>query len=289
MSDKVIITAALAGGATTKANNPNCPYTPEEFAEESHRCYQEGVSIVHIHAKEPDTGMATADIGLISATVDAIRDRCPELIINVSTGIAMGLPAEARIAPVEAVKPDMASLNTNSMNFALADHRTGKVMIEFLYENTFAMIENFARRMKAVNCKPESEIFDPGGLNNVLLLRRQGDLFDEPLHFQFVYGVAGGMTFTPGLHLALVGMLPDQATYSVCGVGPNQYKAALQAALTGGHIRVGLEDNVRLPGGGLSRGSWDQAIWVRDVARIAGRGVATSEEARKLLNLTPPA
>ena len=77
MSDKLIITAALAGGATTKKNNPNTPYTPEEFAEESYRCLQAGVSIVHIHAKEPDTGMATADLDLIRATVDAIRDRCP--------------------------------------------------------------------------------------------------------------------------------------------------------------------------------------------------------------------
>ena len=289
MSDKVIITAALAGGATTKNNNPNCPYTPEEFAEEAHRCYEEGVSIVHIHAKEPDTGAATADIGLIAATVDAIRDRCPELIVNISTGISMGLPAEDRIAPVEAIKPEMASLNTNSMNFAMADFKAGKIKVEFIYENTFAMIENFARRMKAVGCKPESEIFDPGGLNNILLLRRQGDLFDEPLHFQFVYGVAGGMTFTPQLHLALVDMLPEKATYSVCGVGPNQFKAALQAVISGGHIRIGLEDNIRLPGGDLSRGSWDQARWVAEITRIAGRRVASTDEARELLNLPPKA
>ena len=289
MSDKVIITAALAGGATTKNNNPNCPYTPEEFAEEAYKCLQEGVSIVHIHAKEPDTGAATADIGLISATVDAIRDRCPELIINVSTGIGVGIPAEQRIAPVEAIKPDMASLNTNSMNFAIADHKAGKIMFEFIYENTFTMIENFARRMKAVDCKPESEIFDPGGLNNIMILRRQGDVFDEPLHLQFVYGVAGGMTFNPQLHLSLISLMPDNATYSVCGVGPNQYKAAIQASVTGGHIRIGLEDNVRLPGGDLAQGSWDQAIWVKNLARLAGRQIATPDEARQMLGLNPKA
>ena len=285
MKDKLIITAALAGGATTKANNPNTPYTPEEFAEESYRCLQEGVSVVHIHAKDPETGMATPDIGVIRDTVDAIRDRCPELIINVSTGISMGLPAEQRIAPVVAIKPDMASLNTNSMNFAIADHKSGKIMIEFLYENTFAMIEDFARQMKENGVKPESEIFDPGGLNNIMLVRRQGDKFAEPLHLQFVYGVAGGMTYDPTLQLALLQLMPDDATWSVCGVGPNQYKAAFLAAVHGGHIRIGLEDNVRVPGGELAQGSWEQVLWVKDLARIAGRPIATPEEAREMLGL----
>lgn len=287
MKDKLIITAALAGGATTKNNNPNTPYTPEEFAEESYRCLQEGVSIVHIHAKDPTTGMATPDIDLTSQVVAAIRDRCPDLIINLSTGIAMGLPAEQRIAPVVAITPDMASLNTNSMNFALADFKTGKVWIEFVYENTFKMLEDFARTMKAHGVKPESEIFDPGGLNNVLLIRRQGDVFVEPLHLQFVYGVAGGMGFDPLLHLTLKNLLPEKATYSVCGVGPHQYMAAFQAAITGGHIRIGLEDNVRMPGGDLAKGSWEQALWVKDLARIIGRPIATPDETRHLLGLPP--
>ncbi|MEW5722705.1 MAG: 3-keto-5-aminohexanoate cleavage protein [Thermodesulfobacteriota bacterium] len=289
MKEKLIITAALAGGATTKNNNPATPYTPEEFAEESYRCWQEGVSIVHIHAKDPNTGMATPDITMTRQVIAAIRDRCPELIVNLSTGITMGLPAEERIAPVEAVRPDMASLNTNSMNFALVDYKTGQVWIEFVYENTFAMIVDFARRMKAIGCKPESEVFDPGGLNNIKIVRAQGDLFVEPLHLQFVYGVAGGMTFDAQIHLALMGQMPPGATYSVCGVGPNQYYAACQAAVTGGHIRIGLEDNVRLPGGDLARGSWDQARWVKDLARIVGRPVATPVETRALLGLPPQA
>ncbi|MEW6263042.1 MAG: 3-keto-5-aminohexanoate cleavage protein [Thermodesulfobacteriota bacterium] len=285
MADRLIITAALAGGATTKQNNPNTPYTPEEFAEESYRCLQEGVSVVHIHAKDPNTGMGTPDIGVITNVIEAIRARCPELIINISTGITMGLPAEPRIAPVVALKPDMASLNTNSMNFAIADHKTGKVWIEFVYENTFGMLEDFARKMKANGVKPESEIFDPGGLYNVLLIRRQGDVFIEPLHFQFVYGVAGGMSFDPLLHLTLKGLLPEKATYSVCGVGPYQIKGAFLAAVTGGHIRIGLEDNIRVPGGELAKGSWEQAIWVRELARIAGRPVAAPDEARQILSL----
>ncbi len=284
MKDRLIITAALAGGGTTKNNNPNTPYTPEEFAEETYRCWQEGVSIVHIHAKDPSTGMATVDVQAHRDIVAAVRDRCPEMIVNISTG-AMLTPPEDRIAPALDVKPEIASYNTNSMNFAIVDHKQGKVWMEFVYDNTFKMMEDFARRMKAAGIKPECEIFDHGGLYNTLLIRRQGDLFEEPMHFQFVYGVAGGMPFDPLLHLSLVKQLPPQATYSVCGVGPNQIKAAFISAVDGGHIRIGLEDNVKMPDGELAKGSWEQAIWVRQLASIAGRSVATPEETREMLQL----
>lgn len=284
MEKKLIITAALAGGATTKNNNPNTPYTPEEFAEETHKCFQEGVSMVHIHAKDPDTGMATMDVQAHRDIVAAVKEKCPEMIINISTG-AMNTPAEDRIAPALDIQPEVASYNTNTMNFAVADHKSGTVLIEFIYENTFAIMEDFARRMKEKNIKPECEIFDPGGLYNCILLSRKDDLFAQPMHFQFVYGVAGGMQFDPLLHMSLAGQLPEKSTYSVCGVGPHQHKAALLASISGGHIRIGLEDNVRMPGGDLAKGSWEQAIWVREVAKIAGREIATPEEARKILHL----
>ena len=284
MKKKLIITAALAGGATTKNNNPATPYTPEEFAEECHRCLQEGVSIVHIHAKDPATGMATMDVQAHLDIVAAVKERCPEMIINISTGAMLTKPEE-RIAPALAVKPEMASYNTNSMNFAVADHKSGEIMIEFIYDNTFAMMEDFARKMREHHIKPECEIFDPGGLYNCILLSRKEGVFEQPMHFQFVYGVAGGMQFDPALHLSLVGQLPENATYSVCGVGPHQQKAALISAISGGHIRVGLEDNVKMPGGELAKGSWEQAIWVRDIARVAERHIATPDEAREMLGL----
>ncbi len=284
MKQKLIITAALTGGATTKYNNPNTPYTPEEFAEESYKCFQEGVSILHIHAKDMETGMGTMDVQLHREIVAAIQDRCPEIIINISTG-AMMTPNEERIAPVVDLKPEIASYNTNSMNFAVANHKNGEIMIEFVYENTFAMMEDFAIKMKENNVKPECEIFDPGGLYNCILLSKKKDLFEMPMHFQFVYGVAGGMQFDPMLHMSLIGQLPENSTYSVCGVGPHQYKAALLSTITGGHIRIGLEDNVKMPGGELSKGSWEQAIWVKQIAKIANRPIATPDEAREILNL----
>lgn len=285
MKEKLIITAALAGVATTKNNNPATPYSPEEFAEESYRCFEEGASIVHIHAKDPKTGLGTMDLQRLQDTIGAIRQRCPELIINISTGSMADTP-QVRIAPVVDLKPEMASFNTNTMNFAIADHKTGEVWIEVIYENTFKTMAYFAEKMKSSGVKPEFEIFDPGGLCNVLLVDKQKDYFTQPLHFQFVYGVAGGMTFDPLLHMSLVKMLPDGATYSVCGIGSLQRQGAVIASITGGHIRIGLEDNIKMPDGELAKGSWEQIKWVKELALIADRPVATVGETRNILNLT---
>ncbi|HYB20294.1 MAG TPA: 3-keto-5-aminohexanoate cleavage protein, partial [Thermodesulfobacteriota bacterium] len=168
MSGKVIITAALTGAATRKEQNPAVPYTPNEFAEESYKCWKAGASIVHIHARDPKTGNPTADIPQIRETINAVRNRCPELIINMSSAIGPGVTAEQRIAPIVDLKPDMASLNTNSMNFALADHKSGKIFLEVIFENTFKMLVDFSKAMKENGVKPECEVYDFGGIYNVL-------------------------------------------------------------------------------------------------------------------------
>jgi len=287
VKDKVIITAALAGGATLKHNNPAVPYTPEEFAQEARKVYESGGAIVHVHAKDPDTGLATPDMDKIRPTIEAIRDACPDLIINMSSAITAGLKAEQRIAPIVAIKPEMASLNTNTMNFALADHKKGRVFGEVIFENTFAMLQDFGRKMKENGVKPEFEAYDPGGIYNTLLVRKQGDLFKEPLHFQFVFGVAGGIAHS-ALGLCLMkDLIPDDATWSVCGVGPNQIPAAMQAAFMGGHIRVGLEDSVRVPGGELAKGNWEQVEYAVKIAKLVDREPASPAEARELLSLRP--
>ncbi len=282
---KVVITAALSGAGTFKWQNEALPYTPEEFADESEKCFQEGASVVHIHVRDPETGLPTGDLDLVRATISAIRERCPELIINMSTAIRPGLPPEQRIAPIAEIKPELASLNTNSMNFAIADHKTGDIGVEFIFENTFKMLEEFALVMRENQVKPELEIYDLGGMYNVLLANRK-KILDEPLHFQFVFGVAGGVPFSPGNLARMYEMLPEGSTWSVCGIGPNQIAAALSAAAWGGHIRVGLEDNIRMPGGQLARGSFEQVAWAAMVAEMCGRQAATPAEARRLLNLS---
>jgi 3-keto-5-aminohexanoate cleavage enzyme len=282
--EKVIISAALAGAATRKEQNPAVPYTPREFAEESFKCWKAGAAIVHIHARDPKTGNPTADIPQIRETIDAIRNRCPELIINMSSAIGPWVTPEQRIAPIVEIKPEMASLNTNSMNFALADHKSGKIFGEIIFQNTFKMLVDFGTAMKENGVKPECEVYDFGGIYNVLLVRKQG-IFAEPMHFQLVFGVAGGVPFTPLSMIHMQGLLPEGATWSTCGVGPNQFPAGIMASIMGGHIRVGLEDNTRVLGGKLAEGSWEQVEVARRIAELAEREIASPAEARGMLNL----
>jgi 3-keto-5-aminohexanoate cleavage enzyme len=284
MSDKVIITAALTGAATRKEQNPAVPYTPEEFAEDAYKVYNSGGAIVHIHVRDPEHGAPTHEIDKIKTTIDAIKAKCPEIIINMSSAIGPWVTQEQRIAPIVAIKPPMASLNTNSMNFGIANWRTGEVPMEIVFENTFAMLIDFNAQMKANGVKPELEVYDMGGLYNVLLVRRQG-IFEEPMHFQMVFGVAGGVPYEPGIFAAMKDRLPENATYSVCGVGPNQFPANMTSVVNGGHMRVGLEDNTRMPNGDLAKGSWEQVEWCVEVAKLAGREIATPAEARKMLKL----
>ncbi|HOB87318.1 MAG TPA: 3-keto-5-aminohexanoate cleavage protein [Bacillota bacterium] len=283
---KVVITAALSGAATFKHQNEAVPYTPEEFAEESYKCWKAGASIVHIHVRDPETGMPTEDLNLIRPTINAIRERCPELIINMSSAIRQMLTPEQRITPIKEMKPEMASLNTNSMNFALADYQTGEIGMEILFENTFQMLNDFALIMRENKVKPELEIYDLGGLYNVLLINKR-KIIDEPMHFQFVFGVAGGVPFSPANLARMYELLPEGSTWSVCGVGPNQISAALSALAYGGHIRVGLEDNIRMPDRRLAKGSYEQVEWAVKLCEMCGREVATPAEARELLNLYP--
>jgi len=281
---KVIITAALAGAATRKEQNPAVPYTPQEFAEESFKCWKAGAAIVHIHVRDPQTGFPTAEIPKIRETINAIRDKCPELIINMSSAIGPGVNAEQRIAPIVEMKPDLASLNTNSMNFGLVDYKTGKVFLEIIFENTFKMLVDFAKAMRENGVKPECEVYDFGGIYNILLVRKQG-IFEEPMHFQLVFGVAGGVPFTPMNMVHMQSLLPEGATWSVCGVGPNQFPAGIMASIMGGHIRVGLEDNTRVLRGKLAEGSWEQVEVAKRIVELAEREVATPAEARKILSL----
>ncbi len=281
--DKVIITAALAGAATMKHQNPNVPYTRDEFVAEAVKCYEAGASIVHIHARDPETGLPTADLDILGAIVEGIRNETP-LIINLSTAIGIGATKEQRISVVEAFKPEMASLNTNSMNFAVGDWKEHKVLYEIIFENTFDMLVNYAKTMRECGTKPELEIYDMGGLYNVLFVRHQG-IFEEPLHFQFVWGVLGGMPFSPRNFSLFLDTIPEDATWSTCGVGPAQFMGAMYAAPIGGHIRVGLEDNIWVSKGKLAEGSWEQVKKAVKIAKLADREVATPDEAREMLNL----
>ncbi len=285
--NKLVISAALAGAITTKANNPSVPYTAEEFGDEAKKCYDAGAAIVHIHARDPEKGNPTHDLELIKAVLVNIKSKAPDVIINLSSAISSVATDKQRIAPVQTYKPPLASLNTASMNFAVGDYRTGKVGMGAgnIFANTFRTISKFAKEMKKAGTKPEMEIYDLGGMYNMLFLNKQEGTFVQPLHFQFVWGVLGGIPFTPKNLALLLDLKPPDATWSVCGVSKQQFQAGLCAAAWGGHIRVGLEDNTRNITGDLAKGSYEQVAWAKKVTEAAGREIAQGEEARKIFHL----
>lgn len=285
LSKKCIITAALTGAVTRKENTPYIPITPEEYAEEVKRCYDAGASIVHLHMRDPENQLPTADLKHYELTLKAIKEKCPEILINLSSAISVTATDKQRIAPIKAYQPDLASLNSASMNFAVGNWKTGDVVLEIVFKNDFKLITRLAKAMNRANTKPEIEIYDAGGLYNIKFLQRK-KLLPEPLHYQFVFGVLGGLPFTLQNLNYFLSLKPPSATWSVCGVANFQFEAGMCAAALGGHIRVGLEDNIRNIKGELAKGSYEQVEWAAKVVKLAGREPATPDETRKILHLT---
>ena len=283
MTKPVIITAALTGAATMKNQNPAVPYTPAEFAEEAYKCWKAGAAMVHVHARA-ENGMATHEHDRIRATHDAIKEKCPDLIVNLSSAVGMGKTAEQRISQIVAVKPEMASLNTNTMNFSIIDRKTGKIFIDYVFENTFSMLQDFGKAMEENGVKPEIEVYDMGGLDNTMLIAKQG-FFTDPMNFNFVFGVAGGQAFRAETFIALMNAIPAKANFTTCGVGTDEFPCIMQSCILGGHMRVGLEDNIRMPNGELAKGSYELVEVAAQVAECLGRPIATTDEARLIMGL----
>lgn len=283
MEKKVIITAALSGAGTFKNNNPAVPYTPAEFADEAAKAYQAGAAMVHIHARGED-GWPVHDVELVRATHDAIKEKTPELIVNLSSAVGIGKTPEERLTQIVEIKPEMASLNTNTMNFAIADRKSGQIMLEFVFENTFKMLQEFSKAMEENKVKPEVEVYDIGGLDNFLLISKRG-FFSDPVNINFVWGVAGGQRFRPDAFATLAHALPPGSNFTTCGIGLDEFPSIMQSCLMGGHMRVGLEDNVRMPNGDLAKGNYELVEVAVKVAEVMGREPATPDEAREIMGL----
>jgi 3-keto-5-aminohexanoate cleavage enzyme len=305
LSSKVIIAAALAGGGTYKANNPAVPYSPKEFADEAEKCFKAGASMLHIHARdEAKGGVQTAELDKVKAVYDAIKQRVPEIIVQITSSVGSPCPVgpfpesecvslinqliklniDTRLGPIKALKPESASLNTNSMNFSVMDRKTGQILHDNVFVNSFEMLQTLAKNMEEMGCRPEAEVYDIGGLDNWLLIFKQG-FFKKPYNFNFVWGVAGGQKFRPGSFSEMVHALPPDSNFTTCGVGIEQFPAIMQSCLMGGHMRVGLEDNTRMPNGDLAKGSYEQVEVAVKIASCIGREPATPAEARKILGI----
>ena len=271
MPTPAIITAAICGAETTRAQTPFLPITAAELAEEAARCREAGASVIHLHVRRDD-GTPTQDRALFQKAIDAIRSRC-DVIVQTSTGGAVGMSADERAQPLEC-GPEMASLNAGSLNFG-----------EDVFLNPFPLVREFARRMREKGIVPELECYDAGHVDSCLWLQKEG-VIDGPGHFDFVLGVRGGMAASEENLRFLISKLPAGGTFNVAGVGRSQLPMAALSLKLGGHARCGLEDNIYLSKGVLAKGSYELVAGVAELARDAGREVATPAQARVLLKLS---
>jgi len=269
---KLIITVAPTGSVPTKEMSPHLPVAPEEIAETACRCREAGASVIHVHARDAE-GRPTLD-SQVFARIHRLVTEQTDLVVQISTGGRAGMDAEARAAAVRMLRPEMASLTTGSVNFP-----------DRVYANPFSVIEHLATAMKEAGTKPEMEIFEPGMIANALALVDQG-LVVAPLHFDFVLGSRGGLPATPKNLMFLSESIPSDSTWTVAGIGRWQLPMAVMSIVMGGHVRVGLEDNLYYRKGALAT---NEQLVAR-VARLAeevGRLVATPHEAREILGLNP--
>ncbi len=271
MTTPLMITAAIVGAEVMREHTPHVPYTPEEIAEEARRCRESGAAMVHVHGRKDD-GAPTQDRETFGEILRLIRERS-DVLVQFSTGGAVGMGVEERIEGLDHC-PDMATLTTGTVNFG-----------EEVFMNDLPTIRTIAERLKEKGVRPEVEIFDTGMVDTALRLIKEG-LLEPPLHFDFVLGVQGGMSARIESLDFLIGMLPEGSTWSVAGMGRHELPLAKAAIDRGGHVRVGLEDNIYISKGVLARGSWELVDAVVDYAEQAGRPIATPSEAAELLQLT---
>lgn len=270
--DKLIITACICGAEVMKENNPAVPYTVEEIAEQAYGAYKAGASIIHLHVRYDD-GTPTQDLERFRACFEAIRAKCPDVIIQPSTGGAVGMTNDERLQPIQ-LNPEMATLDCGTCNFGGDD----------IFVNTENMIKDFGEKMIARNIKPEVEVFDKGMIDMAVRLNKKGYI-KSPMHFDFVMGVNGGISGTPRDLVFMAGSIPEGSTWTVAGVGRFEIPMITMGIIMGGHVRVGFEDNVYLSKGVLAKSNAELVEKVVRIANELGREIATPAEARQILGL----
>jgi len=277
LSNKRIITVATTGAWPTKENTPNVPIEPYEIAEEVYNCWKEGAAVAHIHCRNNE-GKAAMDFKKFEETVRLIRERkdC-DIILNITTSGGVNLKEEDRLKPFYELKPEMASFDCGTMNW---QHKT-------IFENNPAFLERLAGMMNEVNVKPEIEVFDPGMIYNAFYYIKKG-LLKTPAHFQFCMGVPGGIAATTK-NLVFMKDILDEAvpnsTWSAFGVGKGAMEIMYAAIAMGGHVRVGMEDNILYKKGQLADNNMQFVARAKRCIEEFTCEVATPAEARQILGL----
>ncbi len=300
--NKLIITVAATGSVHIPTQTPYLPLTPKEIADEAVRSGEAGAAIAHIHARDPQDGRPSSNLDIFREIITSIKERS-DMIICISTGGGAGMSIEERTKTIPFFKPELASCNMGSMNFGLFplldrfkefkfpwEKSYLELSRNFIFSNTFADLEYICKIARENETKLEHEMYDVGHLYNTKFLFDKG-LLDRPLHMQFVTGVLGGIqsTFDDLLHMKrtadkLYG--EDQHSWSVIGAGyPAQFHLGTLAVLTGGHVRVGMEDNFRIRRGEYAKSNAELVEKMVRIAKDLDRDIASPDEARSILGL----
>ncbi len=290
---RVIITCAVTGNAPFNPRHPAFPVTPQEIATAAAEAARAGAAIVHIHVRDPQTGAGSRNPKLFKEAVDRLRDTGSDVIVNLTAGLGAflmpdpqderrALPEsdvasiDERMEHLELCRPDMASLDITTGNQVEGTR-------EFVYLNTTRTLRAMARRFLALGIKPELEVFGAGDIEFGKALMNEG-LLSQPPMFQFVLGVKWGAPADPSTILYMRSLLPAHAQWAALGTGRQQMRVLAQSAVMGGHVRVGLEDNLY-----LRRGEFATNAQLVDRGRLIlesiGYEVATAMEARSMLGL----
>lgn len=301
--EKLVLTSSLTGAITVPTQTPHLPYTIEGIADDAIACAKAGSTSIHIHARDPENGRPSSDPEIVRQIVTRIKEGC-DVIICITTGGGMGMTPQERLRGVTLCQPELASFNLGSMNFSMhpvarrynpedwefdweQDYVEGTK--DFIFRNTFGDMEVFAETMKEQNVKPEFEAYDVGHLYNLKFMEKSG-FVEPPYWIQFVLGVLGGLAATPETLITMKQTAdrlfgPENYRWSVIGVGyPMEFNMAAMAIMMGGHVRVGLEDNIFVRRRALAT-NVDLVEKVKRIAAEFEREIAAPDEAREMLGL----
>jgi uncharacterized protein (DUF849 family) len=284
MSDKVIVTCSLNGVLTNPKTHP-VPYTPEEMAQSAKEAYDAGAAVVHIHFREQTMGrMPSWDPDLAEECVDAIKDAAPGMLINSTTGV-MGNDISGPVGVLERVKPDMAAMNSGSLNYLKVRSNGEWAWPPMLFDNPVEKVKRFLDTMRELDIIPECECFDTGIIRSISMFEKVG-LLEQPYSVSLVQGVASGMPGRTDLLPILVDLLPEGARWQSIVIGRDEvWDVHRKTAELGGHLRTGVEDTFYLPDGEkvAEHGNGRLIEAMVEMAREVGREPATPEEARVII------
>lgn len=287
MTDKAALTCAITGVLTNPQQHP-VPVTIEEMAASAKDAFNAGASIMHVHFRDqsPNMGhMPTWDPDIASAMVEAIREACPGVIINMSTGV-VGNDISGPEACMRRIKPEIAACNAGSLNYLKVRSNGQWAWPPMLFDNPVSKIQKYLKVMNETGAMPEFECFDVGIVRSIELFVRAG-LTDHP-DYNFVMGVASGMPADPRLLELLVGYRLEPSTWQVTAIGRQDvWPLHQKTAELGGQLRTGVEDTFYLPNGDKTSGNGPLIEALAGCARAAGREVASPDEARAILGLRP--